>query len=384
MPPHLESVLPASARRVAPTRVGAANAIAEAPTMLIRETSPRTPARPVRHPPGHRQLAFAEFPRDTGEPSGYLVRTISVLVRLLRTGAVDYDWYRRYFELSERQFMRDLQHLRKIGGEIGIRIGKRSRGRVALEGFDGKNRLADGPRAHDEALRAIGRVLGGPAARELGTEPEADDRVDRFLLFALPRLEDGTQAAETFTTLKSAFEETARLRFRYRGPYDDESTRTVEPYRVLARSGRYFLIGYDIAPRKGWRYFALDRIVGKPVRAGTYRPRQIPPAYLACDAIGMLQHGIASEVTVRLSPAVAASTISRRWQRAQRVVRRPDGSAEITFTVGDVSEVIRWSLGFGPEARVLAPERAVAAAQRMVEELTVRYHVAPISDQRAG
>ena len=154
---------------------------------------------------------------------------------------------------------------------------------------------------------------------------------------------------------------------------------------MLARSGRYFLIGYDVAPRKGWRYFALDRIVRKPTRAGTFRPRPIPPAYLACDAVGMLQRGSATEVTVWLSPVVAASTISRRWQCAQQVTKRADGSAEITFTVGDVDEVIRWSLGFGPEARVIAPERAVAAARRTVEDVRARYEFSAAAGKvRAG
>ncbi len=83
--------------------------------------------------------------------------------------------------------------------------------------------------------------------------------------------------------------------------------------------------------------------------------------------------GPAIDVTIRLSAAVAASVTSRRWQRAQRVYPRPDGSADITFTVNDVDEVIRWALGFGAEATVIAPERAVAAAKRLIATLAQRY-----------
>jgi predicted DNA-binding transcriptional regulator YafY len=332
-----------------------------------------------------RQLVFEGVPREKGEPSGSLARTIAVLVRLLRSGAVDFAWYARHFEMSERQFMRDLRYLRTTCGDLGIRIGKRAGGRAELEGFDGRNRLGDDARGRDEALRAVARALGGPAAAELGAPPaDGDDGATRFLLFAFPRLEDGTEAATIFSELKAAYEAKARVRFRYLGPRGDETARIVEPYRVLARSGRYFLIGYDVALRKGWRYFALDRIVGKPARSGTFVPRPIPPAFLTCDAVGMVQGGSLGEVTVRLSPAVAASIVSRRWQRAQRVVTRPDGSAEITFTVGDVDEVVRWSLGLGAEAVIVAPEAAISAARRLVQRLGDRYADEPAPAVRRG
>lgn len=337
-------------------------------------------------PAGNRQLTLPAIPRDTGEPRGYLVRSVSILIRLLRVGAVDFEWYRRQFELSERQFARDLQHLRKIGDELGFRIGKRrsTDGRATLDGYEGVNRLGDRARTQEDALRTIVRALGAPVARDLGIEHDQGESPDRFLLFAFPRLQDGTPIAAIFDTLKGAFEHSARVRFRYRGPLGDETARLVEPYRVLARAGRFFLIGYDTAPRKGWRYFALDRIVDVPVRAGSFQPRAVPASYLACDAVGMLTGASTTEVTVRLSPRVAASTTSRRWQRAQHVVQRRDGSADVTFTVQDIDEVVRWALGFGTEARVVAPERAVIAARRTSMAIAESYAASPVRQAVSG
>jgi predicted DNA-binding transcriptional regulator YafY len=328
-----------------------------------------------------KQLPLDHVPRDTGEPSAHMARLVTTLVQLLRFRSVDFAWYGREFEMSERQFIRDLQHLRKILDDIGLRLSNRKSGRVTLEGADGWNLLASAAGDQLEALRAVARALGGPAARDLGSPAAEDDRRERFLLFALPRLEAGSEAAEVFDALKAAHEKHARVRFRYRGRYDDVTSREVEPYRVLAHAGRYFLVGYDIQARKGWRYFALDRIVGTPVRAGTFTPRSIPAAYLACDAVGMMQTGAATtEVTIRLSPVIAASVSSRRWQGSQRVAKRRDGSADITLAVADVDEVIRWALGFGAEAWVVAPPRAVAAARRTLDAMFPRY--ADIENER--
>jgi predicted DNA-binding transcriptional regulator YafY len=228
----------------------------------------------------------------------------------------------------------------------------------------------------DDALRAVARALGAPAALEIGAPEEPDDGRERFLIYGLPRLVPGTEIAALFATLKAAYQARARVEFRYEDRYGNVTSRNVEPYRVLAHTGRYFLVAYDLAPRKGWRYFALDRIVSKVSRAGSFSPRAIPAVYTAGDAVGMLQRaGSTTEVTVRLSPVVAVSTISRRWQRDQRVQKRRDGSADITLTVTDIEEVVRWALGFGCEARVIAPERAVSIAQRCVKELQRCYSI---------
>jgi predicted DNA-binding transcriptional regulator YafY len=332
--------------------------------------SPKLPTRSLE------QLELEHVPRDTGEPTGSLVRTVSMLVLLLKSGSLDFDWYRRSFEMSERQFVRDLQHLRRIVSDLGIAISNRAEGRVRLVGFNGHNRLGEVSAARDEALRAVARALGAPAAVELGAPDDPDDRRDRFLIYALPRLQPEKRIADIFATLKAAHAAGARVTFRYTDGRGAETTPTVEPYRVLAHNGRYFLVGYDVAPRKGWRYFALDRIAGNLTRAGSFAPRPIPPAYTAGDAVGMLQRGATPiEVTVRLSPVVAVSTISRRWQQNQRIEHRRDGSVDITLTVNDIEEVVRWSLGFGGQARVIAPERAVAVAQRSVADLHASYAV---------
>lgn len=342
--------------------------------MAVSVRSTRSPNGTLTAAAAHEQLAFEHVSRDTGEPSGHLARMVTVLVQLLRFRSLDYAWYQREFELSERQFSRDLQHLRKILDDVGLRVSNRQAGRVTLQGADTWNRLAAATGDHAEALRAVARALGGPAARDLGSPPAEVDGKDRFLLFAMPRLEAGSDAAEVFDALKAAHEKNACVRFRYRGRYDAVTTRVVEPYRVLAHAGRYFLIAYDTQPRKGWRYFALDRIAGAPTRVGTFKARPIPPAYLSCDAVGMMQSGgSTTDVTIRLSPVVAASVVSRRWQGAQRVTMRKDGSADITFAVADIDEAIRWALGFGAEARVVAPPRAVEAARRTLEAMGRSY-----------
>lgn len=341
--------------------------------MPLRSREATASDAPSAGVPPRGRLVNAYESRDTGEPSGHLVRMVTMLLQLLRSHSIDYPWYGRHFELSKRQFARDLQHMRKIVEELGLKIPIRKDGRFVLIGGESWNKLGDRPRDQADALLAVARALGGPAAHELGAEPAEDERADRFLLFALPRLIADSAASKVFDALKAAHAAGARVQFRYRDPYGKETSRVVEPYRAVARAGRYYLIGYD-TQRKGWRYFAIDRIVAAPARSGSYTPRAIPPAYLSRDAIGMLQSGDATtNVRIRLSPVIAQSIVSRRWQRAQRVKHLPDGSADITFAVADVNEAVRWALSFGAEARVVAPPAAVAAARRTIDQMHGQY-----------
>ena len=80
--------------------------------------------------------------------------------------------------------------------------------------------------------------------------------------------------------------------------------------------------------------------------------REVPPEYDGSDTLGFIKgSGEIVRVTVELSPLVATSAVSRSWQKNQRVQRRSDGSAAISFEVSDAAEVVRWALGFGAEAR---------------------------------
>ena len=221
-------------------------------------------------------------------------------------------------------------------------------------------------------IRIIARALGTPVARQLGITDELFEDSARFLTFALPTLVEGSAVAAIFEALSAAHASNARVRFRYRAG-NSQTAREVEPYRVLVRSGRYYLIGFDVAARKGWRYFALDKIVGPVSRAGTFKPRMLPVTYQNSDSVGMLQGGPSIQVTVRLSALVAASATSRWWQREQLVEQHSDGSADITFTVNDVGEAVRWALGFGAEAEVIAPASGVAAAHETATALQRRY-----------
>ncbi|MEO9264631.1 MAG: WYL domain-containing protein [Candidatus Baltobacteraceae bacterium] len=312
-------------------------------------------------------------PRPSGEPSTATERKVRILLELVRNRSVRLSALCREYETSERSMIRDFQELRKIGLRAGFKLSEKADNDVIrMLDFDARPAALDrSGRALQSLIRSAARALGKPVENELRASEPGEKRDERsFLHFMMPTLCDGTKAAQVYKMLESAWTGNARVRFTY----GKKGERRVEPYRVLQRSGRYYLFGRDLGAKdEGWRYFALDQI-GTPIsRVGTFTPREVPPEYSDEDTIGWFKTGKKTEIAVWLSPVIAGSATSRAWQREQRVIEGLDGSATIVFSVSDVDEVIRWALGFGVDARVVSPPTALARAKSIARSIADAY-----------
>jgi predicted DNA-binding transcriptional regulator YafY len=311
-----------------------------------------------------------------------------MVVELLTQHRIRYSAYHERFDKDFRSFQRDLQQLRKIGATHGFAVTTIRDGEfVELIALDGKTQSLNRDAKRVERLLAtMAQALGEPIIRELGSQATASAERDDFFSFLTPQLVEGAAVADICATLREACTSPAgRAAVRFRYPERGKSTmreREVEPYGVTVRSGAFYLVGYDRGSR-AWRTFALDRFGSKPVRAGTCGAVRIVPAeYASNDVIGFIKGtGRRIDVTIELSARVAPSATARRWQAEQRVEHLNDGRAQITFAVSDIDEVLRWALGFGADARVIAPAEAVDRARAVSGEIAALY---PITTDRGA
>jgi predicted DNA-binding transcriptional regulator YafY len=313
------------------------------------------------------------------EPSKDGPRLVWMIVSLLRNREFAFDRYAAMFVVGDRTFKRDVKKLRELGAEYGFSLKSQKGGRVVLERFDGERTIRPGAApepALADTLQAVVDALGDVIGRQLAGHVDlAGASIDRFLRIATPRLRSQSAVAEVYAALREAWTDGARVRFRYparNGAVDLE--RTVEPYLTTYVAGRYYLVGFDVRPRSGgWRQYALDRISGPIKRAGTFSRRAVPPAYRGEDAIGLFKTRGAIDVTIALSATIAEAVIGREWQRSQRALRKPDGTATLTLAVYDLAEAVRWALGFGAQARIVAPPEAVVLARNLSLDVAALY-----------
>jgi predicted DNA-binding transcriptional regulator YafY len=78
-------------------------------------------------------------------------------------------------------------------------------------------------------------------------------------------------------------------------------------------------------------------------------------------------------VKVRISSGWARWVGEKIWHESQRAKKNGDGSLELTFRVAGLDEIKRWVLSFGPECRVLEPEKLKKAIRNELSKTLMQY-----------
>jgi predicted DNA-binding transcriptional regulator YafY len=165
------------------------------------------------------------------------------------------------------------------------------------------------------------------------------------------RMEDGSDQEGLRGLLEGAIADRSRCRIRYlRSDEPKPSERTIDPYRLVFGSGKWFVIGY-CDRRDSVRVFRLDRILEISITGEMF---ELPPD-LELD--GFIDGGRVFSaadtvpVTVRYSPRIEA------WIREKGPVRDAgDGGVLVDFEVADPAWIVRHVLQYGPDAELVEPE----------------------------
>jgi predicted DNA-binding transcriptional regulator YafY len=158
------------------------------------------------------------------------------------------------------------------------------------------------------------------------------------------------------------------VRFTYRPLGREPATRTVDPYALVHRRGRWYLVGRD-HDRDDRRAFRLDRMEGKIRTVGEPGAFEPPEEDVdVSDVVPAPPADAPDEAVVLASPEIA-------WQVARRARGAGEPAAEgwtrFAVRVGDPDDFAFWALQFGADLVVAAPpqlQAAVLARVRTVAE----------------
>ncbi|MDQ2680729.1 MAG: WYL domain-containing protein [Candidatus Eremiobacteraeota bacterium] len=235
------------------------------------------------------------------------------------------------------------------------------------------------------ALRSLGATLGGTIGgyvddvtqKLLGTTGRGTkDRaaVPSPVAFRLSEIRLDESGEKAFALLSAAERSSRAVTFTYQDKEGKRSKRTADPYGFIVSSGRVYCVAYD-RKRADKRVFAVDNITDPSMLAKTFiKPANFNvEAYAAASISGVLHSDSTTEVRVRFDPRVAKAAIAARVVADRAVSRDDDGSAEITYHISDVDELVRWVLGWGAQAEILAPAAVRARLSEFVRQISGKY-----------
>jgi proteasome accessory factor C len=195
--------------------------------------------------------------------------------------------------------------------------------------------------AGQSALAVPGADPDGPLARGLA-KVAAVLGVDNHDVLAIDLGEVG---ADSVAVLRDAIAARHRIRIDYYAyGRDERSTRDVDPYRVFADKGAWYLTGWcHVAGDE--RLFRLDRMASIEVLADTFEPPTEAPELGVFEATAD-----APRVHLRLSPA--ARWVAEAYP-VESGVEHDDGRLEVTLAITAIAWLERLVLGLGPDVEVV-------------------------------
>ncbi|WP_416974034.1 helix-turn-helix transcriptional regulator [Streptomyces sp. 4F14] len=214
-------------------------------------------------------------------------RTLRLLALLQARPVWSGDDLARRLEVTSRTLRTDVNRLRDLGYRI-----------EGVPGTGGGYRLGSGeslPPLLFDGDEALALLMG---LRQAAGQDEAAERAAAKIVRLLPpRLRARAQAVAEYTAgsadhhaapapdlvaaLATACREHTRIRVEYRSRTGVDTTREVEPHRVVGARRRWYLLAWDTT-RDDWRTLRLDRMrLTATIPVPRFEPRPLPAADIA-------------------------------------------------------------------------------------------------------
>ncbi|HST84850.1 MAG TPA: WYL domain-containing protein [Kineosporiaceae bacterium] len=265
-------------------------------------------------------------------------------------------------EAFDRMFERDKEDLRDLGvpvvtgtdqrwfdDETGYRIDRDTYALPPIE-LDAEELAVVGlaSRVWQQAS------LAGPAAQALTKLTALGVETDEGGPTGLePRIRTAEPA---FEPLYAATRDHQPVAFSYRKPTGETATREVEPWAVISRSGRWYLIGRD-RQRDAARVFRLSRIDSNVRRVGRAGQYVVPDDLDPHRVLGRMGPPEDERIAVvRVRSGRGAGLRRRALPELEGADARPAGEwEELRVKVGDAGGLAQELAGYGPDVVVLEP-----------------------------
>lgn len=239
-----------------------------------------------------------------------------------------------------------------------------------------------GSALYDEIHMASEKLLG--IARRPGRGPNAgvaDARLEERFLYLPFSPKDYASRTEELDDVFQAVADLRPLSCRYVRPKDGREERIdIHPYAMVVYKEAIYCVGLHVQKQE-IRTFLLDRM--RDTECASTERFDLPDDFRIDDyfqgQFGIWRGGEPIHVVVDFDARVVEYVETRRIHPSQTLSPLPDDGVRLEMTIGDLTEVTTWVLGFGETARVRAPPELVERVRRELEGALARYEDAAAS-----
>jgi proteasome accessory factor B len=175
---------------------------------------------------------------------------------------------------------------------------------------------------------------------------------------------------EIFDTLAGAVARRQQLELSYRKPGQGRSEkRLVDPYHLANINGEWFLFAYDHA-RKDIRTFVPARIQSaKPTGKTFERSQKFSLEKRLRNSFGVHSGEGDYRVVIRFNARAADYIREKKWHESQQLKKLKGGGVELRMKLSGLSEIKRWILSWGGDAKVVQPRELAEAVRQSAKTI---------------
>lgn len=276
-------------------------------------------------------------------------RLFELLYLLVEKREVTAGELAKRLEVSERTIYRDIDALSAAGIPVYAQKGKGGGVRLMDQFVLDKALLSQSQQ--DEVLFALQAIRATGGGEEALSRLSALFRRDGGDWLEVDFTDWGSASAEreNFSLVKRSILERRPLTFTYYSSAGEKSRRTVEPARLVFKSGCWYLSAF-CRSKQDWRIFRLVRMEELTPEEGSCPPRR-PPAQLEPP----MPEGYRG-VDLRLRFAPSAAWRVRDYFHPRQIAPQPDGTLLVECTFPEDQWLLSFLLSFGGQLEVLAPD----------------------------
>src|SRR5262245_6797709 len=228
----------------------------------------------------------------------------------------------------------------------------------------------------DEIEMATQRLL--MLANRPGRGPNAglaDARLEERFLYLPVAPKDYSTKTEELDDLFQSVADLRPLKCRYKGSgHEGEETVVIHPYAMVLYKDAIYCVGLHTG-RGEVRTFLLDRM--RDTESSPLERFELPADFRVDDyfqgGFGIWRGSSKIKVVIDFDAAVSELVRSRKVHESQKLTTLPDGSVRLTMTVGALTELSSWVLGWGKTAKVIEPDDLARSVKSELEEALARY-----------
>lgn len=168
---------------------------------------------------------------------------------------------------------------------------------------------------------------------------------------------------ELFDRICKATAKRRQLKIFYIKPNHESEERIIDPYQIANINNEWYLYAFD-HKRRDIRCFVPTRIESAETTGKAFdRPDSFSLDNYLSSSFGVFKGDESYSVRIRFSRTVTPFIKEKIWHPTQKIKSLKNGEVELQMNLSHLTDIKRWILGWGSQAKALSPDELVQAIQ---------------------